>query len=170
MEVREGVPDRALAADKIGVYGDAKMIESKLDLAKALEMGRIVSRDIGGSDPERMAAPRVEEYVRDLFEGTAIKVEVVKGHSTFEKEYPCFGKLIDHWIGSSKILLTLWLLLAAVNRAASGVARHDGRVIWLTYEPSGKVEKTVMMVGKGVTYDTGGADIKAGGKNQLSIK
>ncbi len=50
-----------------------------------------------------------------------------------------------------------------MNRAASGVDRHDGRVIWLTYEPSGKVEKTVMMVGKGVTYDTGGADIKAGG-------
>ena len=60
----------------------------------------------------------------------------------FEQEYPC---------------------LAAVNRCASGVERHDGRVIWLTYEPSGKVEKTLMLVGKGITYDTGGADIKAGG-------
>ena len=60
----------------------------------------------------------------------------------FEQEYPC---------------------LAAVNRAAAGVDRHDGRVIWLTYEPEGKVEKTVMLVGKGITYDTGGADIKAGG-------
>ena len=27
----------------------------------------------------------------------------------------------------------------------------------------GKVEKTLMLVGKGITYDTGGADIKAGG-------
>ncbi len=44
------------------------------------------------------------------------------------------------------------------------VHRHDGRVIWLTYEPEGgKVEKTLIIVGKGVTYDTGGADIKAGG-------
>ena len=41
--------------------------------------------------------------------------------------------------------------------------RHNGRVIWLTYEPEGKVEKTLYMVGKGITYDTGGADIKAGG-------
>ncbi len=143
LEVREQVPEKALKADRLGVFGDPKMIDSKMSLAKALEMGRIVSRDIGGSDPERMAAPRVEEYVRDTFEDTDIKVNVVKGQTLLEKEYPCF---------------------AAVNRAASGVARHDGRVIWLTYEPSGgKVEKTVMLVGKGVTYDTGGADIKAGG-------
>merc|ERR1719216_589152 len=60
----------------------------------------------------------------------------------FEREYPC---------------------LAAVNRAASTVPRHDGRVIWLTYKPEGTVKKTVYLVGKGITYDTGGADIKAGG-------
>merc|ERR1740129_2175523 len=53
--------------------------------------------------------------------------------------------------------------LAAVNRCASVVPRHDGRVIWLTYEPEGTVKKTVYLVGKGITYDTGGADIKAGG-------
>merc|ERR1712029_468265 len=53
--------------------------------------------------------------------------------------------------------------LAAVNRCASVVPRHDGRVIWLTYQPEGPVEKTVMLVGKGITYDTGGADIKSGG-------
>ena len=41
--------------------------------------------------------------------------------------------------------------------------RHHGCVIWLTYEPEGPVTDTVMMVGKGITYDTGGADIKAGG-------
>lgn len=80
-------------------------------------------RDIGGSDPERMAAPKVEEYVRKEFEGTQVSVDVVKDQSVFEKEYPC---------------------LAAVNRCASGVPRHDGRVIWLTYEPEGVVEKTVM--------------------------
>ena len=53
--------------------------------------------------------------------------------------------------------------IIAVNRSASGIARHDGRVIWLSYHPEGPVEKTIMLVGKGITYDTGGADIKAGG-------
>ena len=33
----------------------------------------------------------------------------------------------------------------------------------LSFSHQGPVEKTVMMVGKGITYDTGGADIKAGG-------
>ena len=35
---------------------------------------RIVARDIGGSDPERMAAKRVEEYVKKTFEGDMVKV------------------------------------------------------------------------------------------------
>lgn len=45
------------------------------------------------------------------------------------------------------------------------IERHQGRIIFLTYEPqdSSKVTDTLMFVGKGVTYDTGGADIKAGG-------
>merc|ERR1712200_141892 len=101
-----------------------------------------MGRDIGGSDPERMAAPRVEEYVTQCFAGTKVSVEVQKGHEFFEREYPC---------------------LAAVNRAASTVPRHDGRVLWLTYKPEGNIKKTVYLVGKGITYDTGGADIKAGG-------
>merc|ERR1712212_11221 len=31
------------------------------------------------------------------------------------------------------------------------------------YKPEGNIKKTVYLVGKGITYDTGGADIKAGG-------
>ena len=122
----------------LGWAGAANIMEQ----AVAIEAGRTVCRDIGGSDPERTAAPRVEQYVRGVFSGSNVSVEVVQGQDTFEKEYPC---------------------LAAVNRAASHVPRHDGRVIWLTYQPAGKVEKTLYMVGKGITYDTGGADIKAGG-------
>jgi len=40
---------------------------------------RIVYRDIGGSDPERMAAPRVADYVVDIFTGTCIKVCLASG-------------------------------------------------------------------------------------------
>jgi len=136
LEMREDVPDKKAKAKHLGVFG---VPQNHLDLAHALEAGRIVSRDIGGSDPERMAAARVEKYIYETFDKTDIKIEVMKGQTMFEKEYPC---------------------LAAVNRCASVVPRHDGRIIWLTYEPTGKIEKTIMMVGKGITYDTGGADIK----------
>ena len=35
---------------------------------------RIVARDIGGSDPERMAAKNVEEYVKEIFGNSSVKV------------------------------------------------------------------------------------------------
>ncbi|TRY70935.1 hypothetical protein TCAL_05929 [Tigriopus californicus] len=142
LEMREAQPDKAKKVTKIGIFGSEDRVGAKIELVRALEAGRIVSRDVGGSDPERMAAPRVEEYIRQTFENTGIKIEVIQGQPTFEQEYPCF---------------------AAVNRCASSIPRHDGRIIWLTYEPEGPVEKTLMLVGKGVTYDTGGLDIKAGG-------
>ena len=54
IEVREEVPEKRVKALKLGVFGD----DPKIDLANALETGRIISKDIGGSDPERMAAPK----------------------------------------------------------------------------------------------------------------
>ena len=39
-----------------------------------LVMCSAVCRDIGGSDPERMAAPRVCDYVHEVFKNTCIKV------------------------------------------------------------------------------------------------
>ena len=60
---------------------------------------------------------RVEEYINQEFNGSDVKIEVIKGQTVFEDMYPC---------------------LAAVNRCASVVPRHDGRVIWLTYEPEGR--------------------------------
>ena len=58
LEVREQVPDKAVKAAKLGIYGDKAKMGNKMNLAKAMELGRLVSRDIGGSDPERMAAPK----------------------------------------------------------------------------------------------------------------
>jgi len=138
LEMREAVAEKTLKVSELGWAG----AESVLQRALAIERGRIVARDVGGSDPERMAAPRVEEYVREAFKGTGITVEVQQGRATFEREYPC---------------------LAAVDRASATVERHAGRVIWLTYTPPGPVTRSLYLVGKGITYDTGGADIKAGG-------
>lgn len=95
---------------------------------------------LGVGDPERMSALRVEQYLTKLMQN--LKMNVINDVEKLKKEYPLF---------------------AAVNRAASVVARHQGRIIFLEYEPPETACKTLMLVGKGVTYDTGGADIKAGG-------
>lgn len=89
-----------------------------------------------------MAPPRCADYVEQAFASTSIKVEVISDFDKIEKEFPLFG---------------------AVNRATRGVPRHQGRIIFLEYVPPKPSRKTLMLVGKGVTYDTGGADVKAGG-------
>ncbi|KAK3706766.1 hypothetical protein QZH41_004505 [Actinostola sp. cb2023] len=138
IEIREDVPDRKEKVDHLGVFLQAT---EDLDYVSALESGRLVCRDIGGSDPERMAAPNVAKYVSQVFHGTAVKVSITHVDS-IEKDYP---------------------LMAAVNRAAKGIKRHQGRLIQLEYVGEGTIDQTLLLVGKGITYDTGGADIKAGG-------
>ncbi|KAK7109356.1 hypothetical protein V1264_013409 [Littorina saxatilis] len=145
LEIREACADRRHKAEVLGVYSASSaegLLKKACELADALEKGRIVTRDIGGSDPERMAAPRAAEYIQQVFSGTCVEVKVVEGAAEFKKEYP---------------------LMAAVNRAASVVPRHAGRLVFLEYKGEGNIEKTLFLVGKGITYDTGGADIKAGG-------
>lgn len=87
-----------------------------------------------------MAAIRVEQYMQKVFPN--LKMMVISDFDTLQKDYPLF---------------------AAVDRAAHQVPRHQGRIIFLEYVPPKPARKTLMLVGKGVTYDTGGADIKAGG-------
>ena len=65
----------------------------------------------------------------------------ISGAEQILKEYPC---------------------MAAVDRACKHIERHRARAIWLDYT-DGKPERTIVLIGKGLTYDTGGADIKAGG-------
>lgn len=79
-----------------------KDVSELLKLARVLEEGRVIARDIGGGDPERMAAPRVQEYVQQHFKDVNnVQIEVISDEKDLETGYPLF---------------------AAVNRAASGNA------------------------------------------------
>jgi leucyl aminopeptidase len=40
------------------------------------------------------------------------------------------------------------------------VDRHQGRLIFLEYKGEGEINTTALLVGKGITFDTGGLDIK----------
>lgn len=89
-----------------------------------------------------MSAPNAAEYIQQVFKNTGIQVNVISDRKVIEKEYPCLG---------------------AVNRGSN--ESHSSRVVFLTYEPenASAVHKTLAFVGKGVTFDTGGHDVKAGG-------
>lgn len=143
LQFRELAPEKSKKPSTIGVLTeDPAKTNALIREAQLLEFGRSVARDIGAADPERMAPKRIEQYITSLFKDTPVKVTVINDEKELVREYPLF---------------------AAVNRAASGVERHQGRVVFLEYAPDPKnVEKTLFLVGKGVTYDTGGADIKVG--------
>lgn len=143
IQFRENRPVAAQKVKGLGVFGKNEAeLKKTVDLAVKLESGRYIARDLGGGDPERMSPPNFANYVQELFANTVVKVEVISSRKVFEKEYPLF---------------------AAVDRAAAVVERHEGRIIYLTYEGEGPITKTLLPCGKGITYDTGGADIKAGG-------
>ncbi|RCN30547.1 cytosol aminopeptidase family, catalytic domain protein [Ancylostoma caninum] len=122
--------------------------ERLLDHVEAFEAAFTVCRDVGETGPERMSPPNVAEYVKVSYEFQSafpcgkVKVEVTDDQKVIEKEYP---------------------LMAAVNRCANTVKEHQARLVRLEYVGEGEIKDTYMMVGKGVTIDTGGCDLKTGG-------
>jgi len=110
---------------------------------QALDDGKRLARDISGTEPERMSPPKMAELCASAFADTCVKVNVFEVVSQLVSHYP---------------------LLMAVARASLPVRRHHPRVVRLRYEGEGPITRTVLLAGKGLSYDTGGADLKAGGQ------
>ncbi|WP_194757539.1 M17 family metallopeptidase [Aliidiomarina indica] len=136
LEAREHFGEALEVIQQVGLVGQAD--EAWL---YAVESGRRVARDLCGTEPQRMSPLRFAEYCQQAFAGTSVKVSVVDDQPELEVEYP---------------------LLAAVARASFATSQRPC-VIRLEYVPEGPIEQTLMLVGKGITYDTGGADLKVGG-------
>ena len=78
MEIREDLPHKFPKLEQLGVWSEKEEAAVKgAQLTAGLESGRFVARDIGGSDPERMAAPRVADYVLHNFANTVVQVKLV---------------------------------------------------------------------------------------------
>ncbi|KAL2919258.1 hypothetical protein HK105_200901 [Polyrhizophydium stewartii] len=126
-------------------HANHALVERAASWAAAVEAGRRVARDMGGADPERMAPLRCAEYIRAAFKDAPnVAVTVVTDPAVLGKEYP---------------------LLNAVARCSYAVPAHHPAVVRLEYRApdQSKVKENLFFVGKGVTYDTGGADVKTDG-------
>lgn len=122
-------------AESLAVLG---LPEARAREIAAIEVGRALCRDITGTDPERMAPRRVAEMCEAAFARTGVLVKVERN----VEDYP---------------------LISAVSRASRVVERHRPCVVRLDYRPRGEIRRTVLLAGKGVTYDTGGVDLKTDG-------
>lgn len=144
LEAREALGDKAAEPVEhvgIGALG-ATFDEADARWVAAADGGLRVAKDLCGTEPERMAPPKFAAYVKQAFRGLPVKVTVVDTPAALNKGYP---------------------LLSAVARASVEVARHRPCVVRLEYSPKAKAARTLLLAGKGLTYDTGGADLKTGG-------
>ncbi|WP_437536088.1 aminopeptidase [Sorangium sp. So ce726] len=123
------------SAESVAVLG---LSEARAREIAAIEVGRALCRDITGTEPERMAPRRVAELCEAAFARTGVLVKIERNVD----DYP---------------------LISAVSRASRVVERHRPCVVRLDYRPRGEIRRTVLLAGKGVTYDTGGVDLKTDG-------
>lgn len=137
LEAREHHGDSVEPFSEVGLVGAANP-----EFLHAIEEGRRVSRDICGTEPERMSPKRAAEYCQQAFAGTSVAVQVIDDRMQLEHEYP---------------------LLCAVARASFEVEKQVPAVVRLEFEGEGPIDQSLFLVGKGITYDTGGADLKTGG-------
>lgn len=144
LEAREALgADAVEPVQKLGVAVLGGTFDKDLaSWVEAVEGGLRLARDLSGTDPERMAPPKFAAYVQQAMKGLPVKVTVQKDPKKLLKEYP---------------------LLMAVARASLPVKRHAPCVVHLDYASKGKIARTLLFAGKGLTYDTGGADLKTGG-------
>ncbi|GLP96917.1 M17 family metallopeptidase [Paraferrimonas sedimenticola] len=124
--------------EQIGLLAD----DVDAELLNALESGRALARDLCGTDPERMAPPAFADWVQAGLADSGLNISVIGDENTLRRDYP---------------------LLSAVSRSSFAVERHCPRVVRIEYKSEGPIKRTILLAGKGVTYDTGGADLKVGG-------
>lgn len=116
--------------------------EAMVARVQGIDDARRLARDICGTEPERMTPQKMAELCVSAFADTDVRVDVLEVMSQLVSHYP---------------------LLMAVARASLPVRRHHPRVVRLRYEGDGPITRTLLLAGKGLSYDTGGADLKAGG-------
>lgn len=124
---------------QIGLVGVEEVLSNQLS---ALEAGKRLARDLCGTEPERMTPRRFADYCVEAFADSCVSVQVQTDVETLQQQYP---------------------LMMAVARSSLHVERHKPAVIRLEYVPEGEVHQTLLFAGKGLVYDTGGADIKING-------
>lgn len=140
LEAREHKPDSPFKY--LTVLSADQALQHRLAQVIAIEKGRFVARDITGPEPERMSPEEMAVLCQVVFKGTSVGVSIESDPVAIDREYPLVG---------------------AVSRASIAVERHHPRIIRLEYTPPGTVHQTVYLIGKGLTYDTGGADLKVDG-------
>ncbi len=110
-------------------------VESALVVARVSAAATLLARDLVNTPPQDKRPPALADRVRDELEGTGVGVEILDEQALAEGGY---GGLIGVGQGSSA----------------------PPRLVVLSYRPERQDAEHVVLVGKGITFDTGGISLK----------
>ncbi|MFT5661681.1 MAG: leucyl aminopeptidase [Sulfurimonas sp.] len=115
--------------------GNVSKVQSTFEEAIIIAEATCFTRDIVNMIPEDLNPPTFADLAKKLAYDNGLECEIL-GEKELRKE-----KMES---------------MLAVGRAS----RHDSKLIHLTYKPKKKAKKVISLVGKGLTYDSGGLSLK----------
>lgn len=115
--------------------GNVTKLQSIFEEAIIIAEATCFTRDIVNTIPEDLNPPTFADLARKLAKDNGLICEIL-GEKELRKE-----KMES---------------MLAVGRAS----RHDSKLIHLTYKPKKKATKVISLIGKGLTYDSGGLSLK----------
>jgi leucyl aminopeptidase len=120
-------------------------------IRRGAELGRLtaeacmLTRDVGNAPPSYLTAERMAKVAQDVAANRGLEIEL------FDR-----AELLELGCGG----------LLGVNAGSV----HEPRMIKLTYRPPGTSRGRLALVGKGITYDAGGINLKPGDAMHLLMK
>lgn len=115
--------------------GNVIKVQSAFEEAIIIAEATCFTRDIVNMIPEDLNPPTFADLAKKLAKDNGLECEIL-GEKELRKE-----KMES---------------MLAVGRAS----RHDSKLIHLTYKPKKKAKKVISLIGKGLTYDSGGLSLK----------
>lgn len=133
---KSGDSDTYAGVTDFSVVGE--VCEKGLHLAQVYAKGIYFARDLGNEPPNVLFPGSLADRAVEIAEKYGFD------HTVYDEKY-----LKENGFN----------LLLAVGKGDE----HQPRLIHLHYKPEGEVKKSVALVGKGITFDTGGYSLKTGG-------
>ena len=128
-------PKKSKLKDIYLACGNINEVKEKFNEAIIIADATNFTRDIVNTTPEDLNPPSFATLARKLAKENGLACEI---------------------LGERQLKIEKMEAMLAVGRAS----RHDSKLIHLTYKPKKKAKKVITLVGKGLTYDSGGLSLK----------
>ena len=113
------------------------VVEQGIELGETIANGTILARDLSNQPPNHLTPTMLADKAQEIADTTELKCEIFQPTQLKEQG---FGALIGVAQGSEE----------------------EPRFIILEHLPEGDAKETVVFVGKGITFDSGGLSLKSG--------